>query len=146
MESETLFYQCCERVCDMTDKDISFEVSEKYVADCIHYLFKKQGVKESRVKIKEQFKSYNFDPYIRQLRYITVMHDDIFKALLTSSLYLRDIERQIEVIWELSKDASFDLVDESTHCNIAKRISSMMTDIHSRMKPNTRVKTDCSLF
>ena len=139
-ESESLYYECCERI----DNDIG--VAEPFLIGCIAYIIRDRGEKGVRQKIKDDLCLNYYEPYLRELKLIAVMHDDSVHALITSSLDLSSILKQVEIIYEHAKDADFDLIQPSTHRNKAKRASEMLTKLSELMKPTVKVKTDSSLF
>ena len=139
-ESEILYYQCCERI----DQDL--EVAEPFLIGCIAYIIRDRGEKGVRQKIKDDLCMNYYEPYIRELRLIAMMHDDSIHALITSSIDLSDILKQITIIFEHAKDSDFDLVQPSTHRNKAKRAAEMLTKLSEQMKPTTKIRTDSSLF
>ena len=87
-----------------------------------------------------------YTPYLRELRLISVMHNDSIHALITSSIDLSDILKQITIIFAHAKDSDFDLVQPSTHRNKAKRAAEMLTTLSQQMKPTTKIRTDSSSF
>ena len=139
-ESEMLYYQCCGRI----NQDI--EVAEPFLVGCIHYVLKDKGIKCSRQMIKDHLCMSNYEPYIRELRFISFMREDSIYALITSSLDLSHILKQVEIIYDHAKDSDYSLVQGSTHTNKAKRAGEMLTKLSKLMKPTTKVKTDSSLF
>jgi len=138
MEAENLFYQCCERI------DEDYEVAEQFLSGCIHYLLKRDGEKVSRRMIKDHLKVYNFEPYLRQLRFIAAMHSDSLKALIASSLDLTCLEKQIKVILDHVEYVNMDLVEGSTHHGKAIRSINMLNEIVGIMKPSKQ-KTERNL-
>lgn len=140
MEAEALFYQCCERI----DEDM--EVAEPFLVGCITYLKRDKGEKGVRKWVKDDLKMCNYEPYLRELRLISTMHEDSIQALITSSLDLAPVLRQIEIIYAHAKDADYSLVQPSTHANKAKRGCKLLEKLSQLMKPTRKIKTDCSLF
>ena len=140
MEAEALYYQCCERI------DNDTEVAELFLIGCIAYLKRDKGEKGVRKFILDDLKYCNYEPYLRELRLLSVMHDDSMQALITSSIDLAPILKQITIIYEHAKDADYELVQPSTHANKAVKIADIATKLADNMKPTTRIKTDSSLF
>lgn len=140
MEAEALFYTCCERI------DSDMEVAESFLVNCIAYVIRDRGEKGVRRFIKEDLCMANYEPYIRELRFISTMHNDSLQALITSSLDIAPILRMITIYHDHVKDTDIDLVQPSTHANKAKKGYQMLKEIADMMKPTTKVKTDSSLF
>lgn len=139
-ESELLYYQCCERI----DKDL--DVAEPFLIGCIAYIIRERGEKGVRQKIKDDLCMNYYEPYLRELRLIAMMHDDSIHALITSSLDLSAILKQVTIICEHAMDSNYDLVQPSTHANKAKRAGEMLTKLSKQMKPTKKIRTDSSLF
>lgn len=140
MEAESLYYTCCDRI----DQDI--EVAESFLVGCIAYIIRERGEKGVRQKIKDDLCMNYYEPYLRELRLISTMHDDSIHALITSSLDLSAILKQVEIVCDHAMGSNYDLVQESTHANKAKRIGEMMTKLSEHMKPTRKIRTDCGLF
>lgn len=140
MEAEALYYTCCDRI------DDDMEVAETFLIGCIAYVIRDRGEKGVRQKIKDDLGMSNYEPYTRELRFISTMHDDSVHALITSSIDISAILKQVQIIYDHAKDADFDLVQPSTHANKAKRAGEMLIKLSEQMKPTKKIKTDCSLF
>ncbi len=140
MESESLYYTCCDRI----DDDI--EVAESFLIGCIAYVIRDRGEKGVRQKIKDDLCMSNYEPYAREMKFISIMCDDSMQALITSSIDISAILKQVIIVYEHAKDADFDLVQPSTHANKAKRAGDMLIKLSEQMKPTKKIKTDCSLF
>jgi hypothetical protein len=139
-ESEYLYYKCSDRI----DKDI--EIAEPFLIGCIAYIMRERGERGVRQNIKNNLCINRYDPYIRELKLISSMCDDSISALITSSLDLSDILKQVTIMYEHSKDSDFNLVQPSTHRNKAKKASDMLYELSQLMKSTAKVKTDSSLF
>lgn len=139
-ESESLYYQCCDRI------DENIEVAEPFLVGCIHFVIKQDGVKYSRQIIKDHLRMGVFEPYTRELKYISKLQDNLMQALITSSLDFSGILRQVELMHEHAKGSDFNLIQPSTHMNKAKKAGNMLLELSKLMKPTVRVKTDSNLF
>ena len=140
IEAEELFYRCSDRI------DDDMEVAESFLIGCISYVIRDRGEKGVRQKIKDDLGMSNYEPYIRELKLISTMCDDSIHALITSSIDLSHILKQVIIVYDHAKDADFDLVQPSTHANKAKRAGVMLIKLSEQMKPTKKIKTDCSLF
>lgn len=141
MEAENLFYTCCERI----DQDV--EVAEPFLVGCITYIIRDRGERGIRQKVKDDLCMNNYEPYLRELRLIASMHDDSIQALVTSSLDLSVILKQVEIVYTHAIDADFSKVQPSTHANKARRASDMLMELSKLMKPTTKkVNADMTLF
>lgn len=138
MEAENLFYQCCERIGD------NYDAAESYLVGCIYYLMKKQDKEDSRVAIAGHLKVYNFERYIRQLRFIATLREDSFRALVLSSLDASKMEAEVKILDDFTKDVDYALVEGTTHTGKIGRIIKSLTNIHERMKPKKHITTDSS--
>lgn len=139
MEAEELFYQCCERI------STKMEVAEPYLIGCIMFVRRDRGEKSERIWIEGEFKYCNYNPYIRELRFISTMKDDSLKALVASSMDMSIPLKILELAWEHMQYADYDKLHETTHANKAKEICRVAEKIGTMMKPKTRVRTDSSL-
>lgn len=140
MEAESLYYQCCERI------DNKLEVAEHFLIGCIMFIRRDRGEKSERIWIENEFKYCNYNPYIRELRFISTMHDDSLKALIASSVDLSVPLKILQTTWEHMKYADYDKLQGTTHANKAKQICKLTEQIGEMMKPTRRIKTDSSLF
>lgn len=146
MEAETLFYQCCERI------NPDLETAEMFLIGCIAYIIRERGEEGDRRSrgvrqyIQDDLSMNNYEPYLRELRFISTMRGDSLHALITSSFDVSPILKCVMVLHEHAKDTDYDLVKPSTHANKAKKAAKMLQEIADMMKPTTRVKTDSSLF
>jgi len=139
-ESEALYYQCSIRI----DDDI--EVSDPFMVGCIAYMKRSNGEKGVRRKIKDDISMNYYEPYLRELRFIAAMNKDSLHALITSSLDISAILKQVTIIFNHIKECDFSMVQESTHARKAKRAGEMLMKISEQMRPSTKVRTDSSLF
>ena len=145
MEAENLFFQCCERI----DEDL--EVAETYLVGCIAYIIRERGeVTDRRSRgvrsyIEDDLSVSNYEPYTRELRLISTMHDDSLHSLIASSLDLSKIQKQLISMVKYVDMADDKYMKPSTHASKAKCIAEIAEKIAGKLKPTKRVRTDSSL-
>jgi len=139
-EAETLYYTCSLRI----DDDI--EVSDPFLVGCITYMKRSNGEKGVRQKVKNDLSMNYYEPYLRELRFIAVMNKDSLQALITSSLDISAILKQVTIIFKHTKYCDFSKVQGSTHARKAKRAGEMLMKISEQMRPTTKAISDNGLF
>lgn len=140
MEAEALYYTCCDRI----DQDL--EVAESFLVGCIAYIVRDRGEKGVREKIKDDLKFNCYEPYLRELRLISLMHDDSILALIASSIDLSHIEKCTEIILENVQYAKKELIQGSTHAGKAQRIIDNMAEISRYIRGTKKEINQPALF
>lgn len=131
-EAEELFYKCCDRI----DEDM--QVAEYFLTNSIVYLVRDKGEKGIRKNVEEHLRYCNYEPYLRELRLISVMQEDSMIALITSSLDLTPLLRCAYILNKHTEDVDLRLVQTSTnkrmtHAKKARKIVSLMAKVSDRI-------------